>query len=92
MLSEYQPCVTQERTQHLLRRFKSMQMLILVVWRTGQIFAQVVAVDPRMFVREGAILSGEYLQIIGMLMKHVRTESIRAYATKLEAGWVRIAL
>jgi hypothetical protein len=45
-----------------------------------------------MFVREGAILSGEYLQIIGMLMKHVRTESIRAYATKLEAGWVRIAL
>jgi len=35
---------------------------------------------------------GEYLQNIGMIMKHVRTESIRTYATKLEAGWVRIKL
>jgi len=35
---------------------------------------------------------GEYLQNIGMLMKHVRTESIRTYATKLQAGWVQIAL
>ena len=37
-------------------------------------------------------MMGEYLQNIGMLMKHVRTESIRTYATKLEAGWVQIAL
>jgi nitrite reductase/ring-hydroxylating ferredoxin subunit len=37
-------------------------------------------------------LMGGYLQNIGMLMKHVRTESIRTYATKLEAGWVQIAL
>lgn len=34
----------------------------------------------------------EYLQNIGMLMKDVRTESIRTYATKLEDGWVQIAL
>jgi nitrite reductase/ring-hydroxylating ferredoxin subunit len=35
---------------------------------------------------------GEYLQNVGMLMTHVRTESIRAYATKLEDGWVLVAL
>ena len=35
---------------------------------------------------------GKYLQNIGMLMSHVRTESIRTYATKLEAGWVQIRL
>ncbi len=34
----------------------------------------------------------EYLQNIDTLMKDVRTESIRTYATKLEAGWVQIAL
>lgn len=34
----------------------------------------------------------EYLKNIDMLMKDVRTESIRTYATKLEAGWVQIAL
>ncbi len=34
----------------------------------------------------------QYLQNIGKVMKDVRTESIRTYATKLEAGWVRIAL
>jgi len=34
----------------------------------------------------------EYLQNIGMMMKHVRTESIRVYATKLEAGWIQIVL
>jgi nitrite reductase/ring-hydroxylating ferredoxin subunit len=33
---------------------------------------------------------GKYLQNIGMLMKHVRTESIRTYTTKLEAGWIQI--
>ena len=37
-------------------------------------------------------LLGRYLQNIEMLMKHVRTESIRTYATKLEAGWVQIRL
>ncbi len=35
---------------------------------------------------------GKYLQNIEMMMKHVRTESIRTYATKLEAGWVQIKL
>ncbi len=35
---------------------------------------------------------GEYLQNIGMLMKHVRTKSIHTYATKLAAGWVQITL
>jgi len=35
---------------------------------------------------------GQYLQNIGMLMKHVHTESIRTYATKLEGGWVQIKL
>jgi len=34
----------------------------------------------------------EYLQNIDMLMKDVRTESIRTFATKLEDGWVQIAL
>jgi nitrite reductase/ring-hydroxylating ferredoxin subunit len=33
-----------------------------------------------------------YLQNVGMLMKHIRMESIRTYATKVEAGWVQIAL
>jgi nitrite reductase/ring-hydroxylating ferredoxin subunit len=33
---------------------------------------------------------GRYLQNIGMLMKHVRTKSIRTYTTKLEAGWIQI--
>jgi hypothetical protein len=34
---------------------------------------------------------GAYLQNIGMLMSHVRTESVRTYRTKLEAGWVEVA-
>jgi len=34
----------------------------------------------------------QYLQNIGMLMKHVHTESIRTYETKLESGWVQIKL
>jgi nitrite reductase/ring-hydroxylating ferredoxin subunit len=34
----------------------------------------------------------QYLQNIGKVMKDVRTESIRTYETKIEAGWVRIAL
>lgn len=33
----------------------------------------------------------EFLQHAGMQMKHVRTESIRTYETKLEAGWVLVA-
>jgi nitrite reductase/ring-hydroxylating ferredoxin subunit len=33
-----------------------------------------------------------YLQNIGMLMQHVRTESIRKYAVKVEAGWVWVEL
>jgi len=33
---------------------------------------------------------GKYLQNIEMLMKHVRTESICTYKTKLEAGWIHI--
>jgi nitrite reductase/ring-hydroxylating ferredoxin subunit len=37
-------------------------------------------------------LFGKYLQNIEMLMKCVRTESIRTYVTKLEAGWVMISL
>ena len=35
---------------------------------------------------------GEYLQTIGMIMKHVHTESISTYVTKLESGWVLIKL
>lgn len=31
------------------------------------------------------------LQNVAMQMQHVRTESIRAYETKIEAGWVYIA-
>jgi len=32
-----------------------------------------------------------FLQHVGMLMKHVRTESIRTYETRVEAGWVHVA-
>ena len=32
-----------------------------------------------------------YLQHVGMLMKDIRTESIRTYETKVEAGWVHVA-
>jgi nitrite reductase/ring-hydroxylating ferredoxin subunit len=32
-----------------------------------------------------------YLQHIDMLMKNIRTESIRTYETKVEAGWVHVA-
>ena len=35
---------------------------------------------------------GEYLQNIGMLMKDIHTESIHTYATKIESGWIQIAL
>lgn len=35
---------------------------------------------------------GAYMQNIGMLMSHVRTESMRAYRTRLVAGWVEVAL
>jgi len=33
---------------------------------------------------------GLYMQNIGMLMSHVRTESMRTYRTRLEAGWVEV--
>jgi nitrite reductase/ring-hydroxylating ferredoxin subunit len=36
-------------------------------------------------------LLGEYFQNVGMLMGRIRTESIRTYPTKLEAGWVLVA-
>ena len=36
-------------------------------------------------------LFGAYMQNIGMLMSHVRTESMLTYRTRLEAGWVEIA-
>jgi nitrite reductase/ring-hydroxylating ferredoxin subunit len=32
-----------------------------------------------------------YLQYVGMLLQHVRTESIRTYETKVEGGWVLVA-
>jgi nitrite reductase/ring-hydroxylating ferredoxin subunit len=32
-----------------------------------------------------------FLQQVAMLMKYVRTESIRTYETKVEAGWVHVA-
>jgi nitrite reductase/ring-hydroxylating ferredoxin subunit len=35
---------------------------------------------------------GQFLEIVGKLMEHIRTESIRTYATKLESGWVLIAV
>jgi len=37
-------------------------------------------------------LLGKYLQNIGILMKQVRTESIRTYETKLKDGWIQIRL
>lgn len=33
---------------------------------------------------------GAYMQNIGMLMGHVRTESMLTYRTRLEAGWVEV--
>jgi len=35
---------------------------------------------------------GRYLQNIGMLINHVRTESVRTYPTKIEDGWILIRL
>jgi nitrite reductase/ring-hydroxylating ferredoxin subunit len=32
-----------------------------------------------------------FMQNVGMLMSHVRTEPIRTYQTKVEAGWVHVA-
>jgi hypothetical protein len=40
--------------------------------RTGQMFAQVVAVGPRTFVREGAILRDKYREI--SRIKQIKTE------------------
>jgi hypothetical protein len=31
------------------------------------------------------------MQNVGILMSHVRTESVRTYRTKLEGGWVEVA-
>jgi nitrite reductase/ring-hydroxylating ferredoxin subunit len=36
-------------------------------------------------------LLGAFLQRVDELMKQIRTESIRTYATKVEAGWVHVA-
>jgi nitrite reductase/ring-hydroxylating ferredoxin subunit len=35
---------------------------------------------------------GAYLTNVGMLMQHIRTESIGAYKTKVESDWVWVAL
>ena len=35
---------------------------------------------------------GKYLQNIELIMKPVRSEAIRTFATKLDAGWVEVAL
>jgi nitrite reductase/ring-hydroxylating ferredoxin subunit len=37
-------------------------------------------------------LLAAFMQNVGALMKHVRTESIRTYETKVEAGWVHVTL
>jgi len=34
---------------------------------------------------------GTYMQNIGRLMSHVRTESMLTYRTRIEAGWVEVA-
>ena len=36
-------------------------------------------------------LLGAYMHNIGMLMSHVRTESMLTYRTRLESGWVEVA-
>jgi nitrite reductase/ring-hydroxylating ferredoxin subunit len=36
--------------------------------------------------------TGTFLQNVGMLMQHVRTESIRTYIVKVEGGWVWVEL
>jgi nitrite reductase/ring-hydroxylating ferredoxin subunit len=35
---------------------------------------------------------GGFLQNVGMLMQHIRTESIHDYPVKVEAGWVWVEL
>ena len=35
---------------------------------------------------------GAFLQNVGMLMSHIHTEPIRTFTTKVESGWVEIAL
>ena len=36
--------------------------------------------------------TGAFLKNTGMLMQHIRTESIGTYKTKVESGWVLVAL
>ena len=36
--------------------------------------------------------TGTYLKNVGMLMEHIRTESLRSYPTQVESGWVLVAL
>jgi nitrite reductase/ring-hydroxylating ferredoxin subunit len=36
--------------------------------------------------------TGALLKTVGMLMQHIRTESIRTYKAKDESGWVLVAL
>jgi hypothetical protein len=45
------------------KRLKSMQMLVLAVRGTAQMFAQKVALAPQTFAWEGAILRDKYLEI-----------------------------
>jgi nitrite reductase/ring-hydroxylating ferredoxin subunit len=35
--------------------------------------------------------TGAYLKNVGMLMEHIRTQSIRSYPTRVESGWVFVA-
>ena len=35
---------------------------------------------------------GAFLKNVGMLMGHIRTESIGSYPTKVDSGWVLVAL
>jgi nitrite reductase/ring-hydroxylating ferredoxin subunit len=56
---------------------------------TGQALSGPVPVDTGN-ERPPPILAA-YLQHVDMLLKYVRTESIRTYTTKVEAGWVHVA-
>jgi nitrite reductase/ring-hydroxylating ferredoxin subunit len=55
---------------------------------TGEALSGPVPRDPGHEALPPMLVS--YMQNIGMLMSHVRTESMRTYRTRLEAGWVEV--
>jgi len=57
---------------------------------TGEVLAG--PVPPHLGIEPVPPRMGAFLQNVGMLMQHIRTESIHTHRVKLEAGWVWVEL